>query len=201
MRALGGGGVLCGSTDPRPLPPPCSQSGAAGTRGARGLCWGAGDSGRLSQRPPLLAALPRPRPGGRRRLSTVPPVSSCHCPRSGRVFASAPSPGTARPPARLSAWAAVAARGFIYIVSLVAASPRRGAPLFRAAPGFVVGTASHFRAGEKIGELSVQVRPLSAPAFPEPDRMRRKREGWHWKEKRSGSFVAHLCPGGEEEVS
>lgn len=139
--------------------------------------------------------------GADARCPLSPPVSSCHCPRSGRVFASAPSPGTARPPARLSAWAAVAARGFIYIVSLVAASPRRGAPLFREAPGFVVGTASHFRAGEEIGELSVQVRPLSAPAFPEPDRMRRKREGWHWKEKRSGSFVAHLCPGGEEEVS
>ena len=56
VRALGGGGVLCGSADPRPLPPPCSQSEAAGTRGSRGFCWGAGDSGRLLQRPPLLAA-------------------------------------------------------------------------------------------------------------------------------------------------
>lgn len=126
-----------------------------------------------------------------RAIVRAPAVSSL--PRPARA-------PRARPPACLSAWAAAAARGFIYIVSLVAASPRGGAPLFRAAPGFVVGAASHFRAGEKLGELSAQVIPLSAPTFPEPDRMRRRREGWHWKEK-SGSFVAHLCPGGEEEVS
>lgn len=167
---MGGGGVLRGGADHRPLSPSCSHLGAAaGGAGAPQALPGRGQGcGRLAQHTPLPATFPRPPAAGPGRpLATLAPSSSRHCPRSGRVLAPAASSGPQSP-----------ARGFIYIVPLVAASPCRGRRGSARLPLLAVGVPPRFRAEERVGELRAQVSTASAPTFLGAKRASRRREGW-----------------------
>lgn len=127
-------GSSAGALTPQPLPPPCSQSGAAGTRGARGLCWGAGDSGRLAA-PALLGSRAL---GAERPLSTVP-LSLRAIVRAPAVSSPpAPSPGHA-PARRLSAPGRSGRVALLHIVFLSGSLAAQGGAAFREAPGFCSG--------------------------------------------------------------
>lgn len=171
--------------------PATSRERLREARPARGRCR---STGRTVGASPRVCLSPLRSPGRRLQgpgaccpLSPFPPRAIVRPPAASWPLWPAPAPRC--PPAG----AAAAARGFIYIVSLVAASPRRGRGGSARLPGFAVGVPSRLRAGERVGELSAPG-PRPPPNFLGA---RRRREGWNWTEKRVGSCVADSCPGGE----
>lgn len=138
------GEVLRGGADRQPPLSPCGLSGAAGCKHelpAGSALRGQG-CGNLSGRTPLPAARPGlPSSGGRCPLWSLPSRAIVLAPAASPP----PRPAGLRA-ARLPARAAAAARGFIYIVSLVAASPCRGRRGSARLPVSAVGVPPRFRA-------------------------------------------------------
>lgn len=146
--------------------PATSRERLREARPARGRCR---STGRTVGASPRVCLSPLRSPGRRLQgpgaccpLSPFPPRAIVRPPAASWPLWPAPAPRC--PPAG----AAAAARGFIYIVSLVAASPRRGRGGSARLPGFAVGVPSRLRAGERVGELSAPG-PRPPPTFLEQE--------------------------------